>query len=66
VLLVKGDYKMNPQAEIALKMVADGIKPVLDEIRARVTALEIESRILRDRLNRQTTVRTPRPSIRRT
>lgn len=52
---------MNEQGEILLKIVAGGMKPVLDEIRARVTALEVENKILRDRLNRQTSVRTTRP-----
>jgi hypothetical protein len=65
VSLVKGETKVNPQAEIMLTMVAGGLKPILDEIRARVTALEVENRILRDRLNRQTSVRTPRPPLRR-
>lgn len=58
---------MTEQGEILLRIVAGGMKPVLDEIRERLTALEVENKLLRDRLSRQAPIRPAlvRPASRR-
>lgn len=48
---------MDNQKDVLLQIVAGGMKPVLDEIRQRVTALEVENRALRERINQKAPLR---------